>query len=870
MLWPQGTVVIGSTIGPYRVLGRIGAGGMGEVYRAQDTRLGRDVALKVLSADLQSPDTRERLLHEARAAATLNHPNVGSIYDVLESDGRLCLVMEFVEGETLNARLARGRLRCEELLPIVRQLLDGLAHAHEHGIVHRDLKPANLVLTPDGRLKILDFGIARIRAARTRPAHRDAMRESPEIVGSPGYAAPEHLRGDAIGPRADLYSVGVVMFQCLAGQLPFNAPDLITSLVAPLTDKPPDFSKLCPAATDDVIAIMQRALRSDPAERFESAEDMRRAVERALAAQADRPTAMVDAGSTRRGRRSRGRWAAAALVVALAGTAAVPLYRRWTAAAVPVGRPVLAVLPLENLSGDPSKAWLGAGVAETLGVSLSKLKSVTVISRSDVVEATRRTQDSASIARQVGATLLVAGSIQEWQNRLRATVRLVNPDGRVVWSDVYEAPVDAIFALQAEIAAALSNHLQVTVSSNEGEKFSQQLTTSREALTEYWKGQAALERVTLVANVQSAIDSFTRAITLDPNFALAHAALANAYWIQYGETHDKELTAQATSEAMKALTLDPDQPRVRISLGVIYTGTGQYQSAEIELRRAVALDPASDEAYRQLATVLLQQNRSDEGIRAHNQAISIRPDYWRNHYALGIAYLRLGRPEEAKSAFQRAIDLQPDNAGSHSNMGIVYGQLGDTSRALAEFERANALAPSRRGYTNLGMQYSEAGRLEDALKAYRFALTFDAQSEVTHGNIGDVLVRLGRIDEARREYETARALGLKLLQVNDKDAGALARVAAFEAKLGMRDAALEHGKTAVALSPRNPEVNYKMAVVQATLQQTDAALRTLARALEYGYSPSLARSDYDLAPLRSRPEFQKLLAPATQSAGEHR
>jgi tetratricopeptide (TPR) repeat protein len=844
---------------------------MGEVYRAHDTRLGRDVALKVLNADLHSPDTRERLLHEARAAATLNHPNVASIYDVLEADGQLGLVMEYVEGETLNVRLARGRLRTEELLPLVRQLLDGLAHAHEHGVIHRDLKPANLIVTPDGRLKILDFGIARVRAARAHLSDHGTRVHSPEIVGSPGYAAPEHLRGKAIDARGDLYSVGVLMYQCLTGRLPFNAPDLLTSMVAPLIDQPPDFSKLSPEAPDDVIAIVERALRSDPAERFQSAGDMRRAVERALAAEADRPTGMLEAlppGSAGRWRRPRAHWIAATLlVVALIGSAAVPLYRRWTASRIVVGRPVLAVLPLENLSGDPAKAWLGAGIAETIGVSLSKLKSVTVISRSDVVDATRRTQDSASIARQLGATLLVAGSVQEAQNRLKVAVRLVNPGGEVVWSDAYESPVDAIFALQADIAAALSNRLQLT---GEGEKMTQPPTTSREALTEYWKGQAALERATLVANVQSAIDSFTRAVALDPNFALAHAALANAYWIQYGETRDKALTTQAINEAMKALSLDPDQPRVRISLAVIYAGTGQYQSAEIELRRVLALEPASDEAYRQLARVLLQQNRSDDAIRALEQAIAIRPEYWRNHDQLGIAYLRLGRPAEAREAFQRAIDRQPDNPGSHSNMGIAYAQLGNKEKALAEFERANALAPSRRGYTNLGMQYTEAGRLEDALNAYRTALTFDAQSEVTHGNIGDVLARLGRLDEARREYETARALSLKVLQVNDKDAGALARVATFEAKLGMRDTALTHGKAALALAPNDPEVNFKMAVVHAKLQQTDLALQSLARALDNGFSAALARSDYDLASLHARPEFQKLLASATPSAGGHR
>ena len=853
------------------MLGRMGAGGMGEVFRAHDTRLGRDVALKVLSADLQAPETRERLLHEARAAATLNHPNVGSIYDVLESDGRLCLVMEFVEGETLNARIARGVLRCEELLPLVRQLLQGLTHAHEHGIIHRDLKPANLIVGRDGRLKILDFGIARIRRARSQPADAAATAEMPGIVGSPGYAAPEHLLGKATGPRTDVYSVGVLMFQCLTGRLPFNAPDLLTSLVAPLTDPQPDLRKLCPGVSEDVIAIVERAIRSDPAERFESAGEMLRAVERAIAAEAERPTGVAEGLSMPRPRRFRARWTATvALVVALVGTAAVPLYRRWTGGNVVASRAVLAVLPLENLSGEPSNAWLGAGIAETLGVSLSKLKSVSVISRSDVLEATRRTQDSPQIARQLGATLLVAGSVQEWQNRLKVTVRLVNPGGQVVWSDGYEAPVDAIFALQADIAAALSNRLQSTIGPSEGEQISWQPTTSREALTEYWKGQAALERATLVANTQSAIDSFTRAITLDPKFALAHAALANAYWLQYRETRDKALTTKATDEAMKALSLDPDLPRVRISLAVIYSGTGQYQSAEIELRRALALDPSNDEAFRQLADVLRQQNRAEEAIAANKQAIAIRPDFWQNHYQLGVTSLRLGRAEEARQALQRAIDLQPENPAAHSNMGIAYAQLGDREKALAEFERANALAPTRRGYSNLGMLYAEAGRLEDALNAYRTALTYDTQSELTHGNIGDVLVRLGRTDEARREYAIARDLGRKLLQVNDKDASMLARVAMFEAKLGMRKEALDHGNAALALAPRDPDVNFKMAVVRVKLQQLEEALQPLTRALEYGYSASLARSDYDLAPLRSRPEFQKLLAPATQSAGEHR
>jgi tetratricopeptide (TPR) repeat protein len=638
---------------------------------------------------------------------------------------------------------------------------------------------------------------------------------------------------------------------------------LIGSLVAPMTSPPPDVTALNPRVPPQVADIVARALRPDPAERFGSAAEMLDAIARARAALAEKTTALVAADRVKPRARRIPRRAALGLGLLMMLALGVPWLAPvsdWLTPAPAAGRHVIAVLPLEHLGGDGSRLWLGAGISETLGMSLSKITSVTVISRAEVVEAMRRTRDPGRVARVLGATLMVDGSIQEWQDRLRITVRLVHPNGTVQWSEAYEAPLAGIFALQADLASAVSRQLQLAIGPTEQQQTSLRLTTSPDALAEYWKGQAALERATLTSNVHAAVESFTRAISLDGNFAAAHAALANAYRVQYGEKRDPALMSRATESAARALSLDPDQPAVRVSLGTIYAGTGQYEAAEIELRHALALQPASDEAHRELATVLLQQNRPDEAIAALRRAIEIRPDYWRNHANLGLAYYRLRRLELARGAFLRAIELQPDNPASHNNMGVVYAQLGDKVRALAEFERANTLAPTRRGFANLGMYYSEAGRLDDALEAFQRALTYDTRSDVTHGNMADVLTRLGREEDARREYRQARALALELLQVNDKDAAALSRVAVFEAKLGMRDDALGHARAAIELAPRDAEVNYKLAVVQAARRERDAALASLARALEYGYSAAMAREDQDLALLRETPEFERLVS----------
>jgi serine/threonine-protein kinase len=861
----------GTRLGPYEVVSLLGAGGMGEVWLAEDPRLGRRVALKRPPADaLASAEVRARLEREARAAARLNHPGIAAVYDVLDHEGQLHIVMEYVEGDTLAALLRRGPVSIEQAVDVGAQLADALAAAHAAQVVHRDLKPSNVVLTPNGRVKVLDFGIARVGGVRAdRRATSGGL-----VFGTPGYTPPEQLLGAEADPRGDIYSAGAVLYELITGRPPFVGDSTTDLKLAALTATPPRIQDLNPAAPVALAAIVERALARQPADRYATAAQLRTDLTRVATSLGERPTVELSseaptapfepaAGAPRATRMPQAKWVAAVVIVALAAGVGIPLARRWRAAPVPApgvqGSPVVAVLPLENLSGDPSKEYLGAGIAETLTMALSKMNTLRVLSRAEVLEAVRRGRESRRVARELGASYLVDGSVQESGARLRVTLRLVLPDGKVSWSDAYEGATGLVFDLQRQMGGAVVQRFQATLGGPPAEP-PPVPTTNVEALTEYWKGRSTLEQATTLDQVSAAVVSFSRAIELDAKFALGYAGLADAYWQHYQLSHESAMTRRALDAGLTALGLDPNQADVRVAVANIYLGVGQYEEAAQQLEHALALQPANDNAHRVFAKALVSQGKGDEAIAALQKAIDVRSGRWLTYYDLGGVYYRLRRLPEAAAAYQRALELLPNDVRIYNNLGAVYAQMWDNERALDNFERANRLVSSRRGFSNIGQIRYRLGRFKDAVEAYEQALKLDPKGATTRGNLGDAYLRLGRAEDARREFQRARELSLEDLKVNARDASTLAALARFEAKLGMHEQADKHVANAVALTPSDPDVLYKRAVVDALAGRPEAAVQALERAIRSGFVRRWAREDYDLVSLRASPAFQALVA----------
>ena len=832
----------GASIGPYRVLRELGHGGMGTVLLAEDTRLGRHVALKTVSGpQAGTAGGHRQLLDEARAAAALTHPAIAAVHDVIEVDGEIAIVFEFVDGETLAARLAKGPLPEAQAVAIAVQLADALAVAHAQGVLHRDLKPANVMLAPGGVVKILDFGIARLQ----RPG-ADGGGTPQEFLGTPGYVAPEQWVGRPADERADLYALGVVLFEMVSGKRPFAEREPFSLARASLDRIARRLSSLVPEVSPGLDRLVSRLLAADPALRPPRA----RAVADELR--------LLQAPPPPPPRRSPVMaWAAAAVTVAVLGG-----WAYWSSRPVVVATdrpPVIAVLPLENATGDDRNDYLSAGVADSLVTSLASLPTMTVLSRAAVADARRRGSNPSAIARDLGATFVVGGSVQRAGNQVRLALNLLRPDGSVAWADAVEGPADGVFGMQARLAGALGSALSVQMSATERARLNTPPTSNTDALDAYWRGRALLERRDTPGNLQRSVVAFNEALRLDARFVDAHAALAEADWELYSTTREARYVDDAVQASKNAVALAPDDAGVRVALGVTLTRSGRNAEAVQELQRATAAEPNHDEARRYLGRALAALGRVDEAVAEWRKALTIRPNNWQVLSDMGGALYQATRYAEAEQAYQQLIVLQPDNVIGFQMLGAVNQAQGKGDAALDYYGKAIAISPVPQALSNMGALYHERGDFARAVDAYRRAIEQRPNAAATHRNLGDSLLRLGRTSEAQAAYRRAADLAEAARAVNPADALNLASLAVYLQKAGDGATAARRLDEALRRAPNDPQVQYRAAQMHALAGRSDTALAALGRALELGYSRVDAAKDDEFAGLRQQPRFAALV-----------
>jgi eukaryotic-like serine/threonine-protein kinase len=853
-----------STVGPYRVLERLGAGANGEVFLAEDTRLQRRVALKTLSgtAGADAAELRRRLLREARAAARLNHPHIAAVYDVLESDEGVHIVMEYVKGATLSAQVRQSPPAPMQVLDMALQLSDALAHAHGVGVIHRDLKPANIVVGPDGQAKILDFGLARLHAVDLGSAPLSSSElsiDARHTVGTPPYIPPEHLSGAPVDERGDVYSFGVTLFEALTGRRPFEPTGgrgLADAILSAPTPRP---RTLCPEVPAGLDAIVFKAMARAPAERYASAAEMRADLRRLASGITDTPTqsrpVVAPRGMSRRKALGAG---AAAVAVGLAIYAALGAGVRPAPAASGDGAAarVVAVLPFEGAGVDASTESLATGVADSLITTLSRVPGLTVVSRASTLKYRDRKLEPEAIATELGATLLVDGSVQKSGERLRISVGVLEPGNKAaLWQNTYDGAYTDVFSLQREVAEAVASELRLPVRKGRGDD---RPTADIEAFADYAQARAFLERADIKENLDRSIGLFDSAIRKDPRFARAHAGLGEAFWRKYQSTRDEKWSIQARDAINEALRLDAGDDSVRLSLATIYRGMGRTDRAIEELISVVRTSPHSDEAHRQLGSAYLAAGKTEPGIDQLREAIRLRPNYMVHHHALGTAYYAAGRFAEAARSFQRIIDLQPDSAIGYSLLGSARHAMDDLEGAAILYERAAALG-SANAHANLGSLQFGRGRYDEAARAYAQAIARDPQAPLLHLNLADAYTRLGRAADALASYRRALELSQAQVRVNPTDTRAVARLAVIESKLGQEKDAERHIREAVQREPRNMDVHFYRAVVAVRANRLDEALDALDEAIRCGYSRKRASSDPDLAPLRSLTRYRNLV-----------
>jgi len=853
--------MVPETISHYRIGRLLGAGGMGQVYLAEDTLLGRQVALKRLAVgSIDGSAARQQLIKEARAAAVLSHPNIAVVHDVIEEGENSFIVMEYVEGESLRDKLLRGALSVNQVIEIGIQLCDALEEAHRCGIIHRDLKPGNIMMTGKGQVKILDFGLARAQLSGSRSAMTAGF-----MGGTPAYMPPEQKLGYRTDQRSDLFSLGIVLYELASGARPFN--DRSYRAMAP--DSPEHnvlASDVDSAVPVELGELISKAMAWDPDARYQSAVALRDALRGIEDALGENPTLARPLWEIRRGpgRRSPFRAPSKMLVMVLSAAAVLAVVAGtlfWEARKRPIsdGPTVIAVLPLLNVSGDPSMDHIGVGIAHTLITKLSAIPSVTTVSSTTAREYGAESRDIRELASDLGATFIVNGSVQHMGDALHITVNLVRADDSIAWGAAFDGHFSDLFDIQSRLAGGLAAGLQLNLTPAEAQEFEATPTSNVDAFAEFSQGRGLLERVHDPDNIDRAIQLLESSIHRDPAFVLAHAALSEAYWAKFERTTDSAWTDKSRVSAEEARRLDPNHPAVLYALAKIYYETGESDRAIDVLQRTLTLQANHDDARALLGGILAERGDVDTGAAEIQKAVDIRPNFWGHYNVLGLVYYRAGRPEDALPAFRRVTELQPDLPNGFQSLGATYHSMGALDQAVSNYQKAIQRGYGWVAHSNLGTIYYRRGQFAEAAEQYEKALELNPSRHVYHRNLGDAYQRLGRSEDARASYLRAKELSLKLLRVNPNEASVMSFLGLCEVKLGNTAEALHLVTEAAKLAPREADVQYDRAVVHALAGDVDNAIAFLRVAIGQGYSRSEASVDDDLASLRSLPKFSRLV-----------
>jgi tetratricopeptide (TPR) repeat protein len=679
--------------------------------------------------------------------------------------------------------------------------------------------------------------------------------------------SPEQVLSDRVDERTDIYTLGVILFELVTGRRPYkDVFDLLSGDdgTAPIRTAHDVDGTIAP----HVSASIARAMARRPADRFQTARELEQELRRLLLEEATAGTTQTErtARPAFGHRRSIAWYAGWSLAAAIAVGATAFVYSNRsitsdvTSAAARTGKPVIAVLPLDNLTGDALKDYLGIGIADSMTTSLAHLSSISVVSRSNMRDAGAATRPVSEVARNLGVTMLVGGSIQQVGELLRvnATLTRVN-DGQVLWSGDEDGRHEQLFSMQNRLAEALVNALRIRITADERQDLARAPTEDVEARDAYWMGLALLDRPD-DPDFGTAVDHFKRATTRDRGFSLAFAALGEAYRRRSVRTNDAALMEEAKIAVTEALRLDPDQPEVRLSLAGVLRSTGFPGSAVDEIRRVLTDQPDNDNAHRLLGVMLAREGRSQEALSALQKAADLRPNYWPNQEQLGLFFYANGRLQDAIDAFRRVAALKPDDALPFSQLGAMYLLQGDVGRARENFEKSNQVQPTAGSFANLGMIAFYEGRFDAAVREYEAAVGLEPTIAVHRGNVGDAYRKVGRTADARAAYLKAIELGEQALTINPNDATTESRLGVYYAKVGSLTQAALYATRAARTSPTDPDVLYLRAVVLVLTGQRDAAMRQLSEAINRGYAVHLALKDDDLAPLRSLPAFQRLAA----------
>jgi len=824
--------MIGKTISHYKVVRKLGEGGMGEVYLAEDTKLDRQVALKFLSEQFASDHSfKARFKREAQAAAALNHPNIITIHEVAEYEDRPFIAMEFVEGESLKELIERKDLSIDRVADLGLQISQGLAKAHQAGIVHRDVKPQNILIDKDGRARICDFGLAKLK--------REAMlTRTGTTVGTVSYMSPEQGQGKEVDQRSDIFSFGVVLYEMITGQLPFKGEHEAAMIYSIVNENPEPLARYKSDVPDELQRVVDKALRKDIGTRYQSASDIiadLKELQKASTTQATLPSKSIYRASPKK----RSKSVLITGIILLAAVVVLARYFFFDQTETPVvpgvemiasngWKNAIAVLPFRDFSAEKDQEYFCDGMTDAIIGKLTGLEDLKVISMSSVMRYKDLDRDIKKIGRELGVATVLEGSIQKEENRIRLSTQLINvADDAHLWSETYDRELKSVFAIQDEISQAIVDVLKIRLLGEDRTAFVKRYTENVDAYNAYAQGRFLWNKRT-EEHLMKAIEYFEKAVELDPNYALAYAGLADAYAVLPSNigTPVEEVLPKAKEDAQKALELDDKLAEAHASLGLALKIEGDFESAEKEYVRAIELNPGYAYAHYWYSLLLGDMDRSEESMKELEiafelnplsvviltnlasrvgaagdwqkaeelirRAIEIEPKRAATYAVYGQGLRAIGRRDGAIEVYTQAVQADSSYLSAYNELAYLHSYAGDFDKAMAFANRYVELAPEEANpYDTRGDIYAHYGQLDQAIENYARVLEIDP-------HFGNALWKLAAMYVFKKEYARAEGLIKRLLSSSDEQARSsvsinLAHILLYQGKFQQALSVLDQG-----------------------------------------------------------------------------